>query len=77
MGWIQIKDIKTGRILCDTRANLTTLAEKGPVYDEKGHLSYNGPTVDEYESFTDNDPSILSNWLSSEEAKEYGFKRKH
>ena len=73
MGWIEISDSKTGRVLVDTRVNVQRVVERELVSDSKGKTSYSGRVVDESEIFTVNDSSRLTEWLKSNEAHKYGF----
>ena len=73
MGWIEISDTKTGRVLVDTRVDVRRVVEREAITDSKGELSYSGRVVDESEVFTINDSSRLSEWLKSNDAHHFGF----
>lgn len=73
MGWVEITDTKTGRVLVDTRVDVRRVVERECITDDKGKESYSGRVVDESEIFTINDSSRLTEWLKTNEAHHFGF----
>jgi hypothetical protein len=73
MGWVQITNTKTGRVLVDTRVDVVHITERDLITDSNGKPSYSGPVIESNEYFTINDSSRLSDWLKTKEAHMFGF----